>query len=143
MKKINIIVSLALCLLSFGSQKASAEITTPYTVDEKPQALFGDSTGVPGHLGLENYTADYVGSNLHITFTYTHSRCCFASYPPRLYITALDPRSTTTPDIKLVPEVYSLLPIPIPPGHETDWYLYDIQFDATGDRKSTRLNSSH
>lgn len=60
-----------------------AEITFPYTVDEKPQVLFGDSgSPIDSHLGLENYTYDYVGGYLHITFTYTHHLGAFASYPP-------------------------------------------------------------
>lgn len=128
-----ILLSIPLLTLVSGSI-THATITTPYTVDEKPQVLFGDSTSVLGYLGLENYAQDIVGGHIHITFTYTHSRCCFASYPPSIYVTNVDPRATTTLTIKSLLPLYSLLPIPIPPGHETDWYSYDIQFDATGYR---------
>lgn len=130
------VLTLALFLALFmfvGEVKpVLAVITNPYTVDEKPQVLFGDSTPFSSYYGLENYTHDFVNEYLHITFTYTHSRCCSASFPPSLYVTSIDPRATTTPTVKLLSALYVLLPIPIPPGHETDWYGYDIQFDATG-----------
>lgn len=128
-----ILLSISILALSSGSL-AYAAVTNPYTVDEKPQVLFGDSTSVLGHLGLENYVQDIVGGYIHITFTYTHSRCCFANFPPSVYITNTDPRATTTAIVKSLLPLYRLLPIPIPPGHETDWYSYDIQFDAAGYR---------
>ena len=112
-----------------------AEISHPYVVDEKSQAMFGDSTTIQAtstYTGLENYVSEYVGGYIHFTFTYTHSRFAFASYPPRLYVTDVDPRATSTPTERLNQEIYPLQAIPIPPGHETDWYSYDIQFDATG-----------
>jgi pimeloyl-ACP methyl ester carboxylesterase len=127
-------------LLFAPTSLIEAEIATPYVVDLKPQVLFGDSTTVTSasttYQGLENYTHEYVGSYLHLTFTYTHAAidtsCCVASYPPKLYVTDTDPQSTTTPAVKSLQDIYLLLPKPIPPGHETDWYLYDIQFDSTG-----------
>ncbi|MDO8424049.1 MAG: hypothetical protein Q7S54_00375, partial [bacterium] len=123
-----------------GANLALAGVSVPYVVDdvtdEKPRVLFGDSATISAtstYQGLENYTADYVNNYLHITFTYTHNKCCTASYPPFLYITDTDPRATTTATVRLSPNaVYLLSSIPIPPGHETDWYAYDVQFDATG-----------
>lgn len=126
---------LASILFLATTQFASAVITNPYTLDEKAQVVFGDSVQIVAtstYYGLENYTHDYVGNYLHITFTYTHHRCCYASYPPLFYVTAHDPRSTTTPLIRDQQAIYQLQAIPVPPGHDTDWYLYDIQFDATG-----------
>ena len=114
----------------------SAEVKSPYVVDEKTQVLFGDSAFISAtstYQGLENYTVNYVNHYLRITFTYTHERRSFASYPPFLYITASDPRATSTPTVRFSPNALFLLgPIPIPPGHETDWYSYDVQFDSTG-----------
>src|SRR3989344_3355166 len=126
-----------------------AEIKVPYVVDEitaeKPRILFGDSTEITAtstsgevitYYGLENYTTNYVNNYLHITFTYTHAAldtfCCYASYPPAVYITALDPRATSTPTERSSLTIYTLAPKPIPPGHSTNLYLYDIQLDATG-----------
>jgi len=143
MKRV-IFSSIFIALFSFGfffsSNLVSAEITHPYTIDEKPQVLFGDSiiisTSTPDqtasstYQGLENYKQDYVGGYTHFTFTYTHDRCCFAGYPPRIYITDVDPRSTSTPIEKInflaidAPSLYWYQP--------TDWYLIDIQFDSAG-----------
>ena len=119
---------------------ASAFIDHPYVVDEKPQVLFGDSIEVDGHYGLENYTQDYVGGFAHFTFTYTHHQCCFASYPPLAYITNIDPRSTTTPAV----QKWAYYPYNIPSfsGIPSDWYLYDIQFDATGYVTSVRAQGT-
>jgi hypothetical protein len=88
---------------------ATADILHPYVVDEKPQVLFGDSTSVDSvatttsgdiatttYYGLENYTHNYVNDFAHFTFTYTHGYNFFASYPPALYITNVDPRTTST-----------------------------------------------
>ncbi|MBI2086683.1 MAG: alpha/beta hydrolase [Candidatus Zambryskibacteria bacterium] len=137
MKKFFSIFLLAFYFLLFTT--ASATITNPYTVDEKSQVLFGDSitiTATSTYNGLESYTTNYVNNYLHITFTYTHlahgAFCCFASYPPRLYITGTDPTATTTPEIKLSKDVYLLAQASHNPDHITGWYLYDIQFDATG-----------
>src|SRR3989344_6986736 len=126
------------CLLTTS---ASAAITNPYTIDEKPRVLFGDSveitaTSTSGEVityhGLENYTTNYVNNYLHITFTYTHHRCCFASYPPELYVTNIDPQGTTTITVK-----DSYYPYHLPSqwssyDTQTDWHSYDIQFDVTG-----------
>ena len=125
MKKIFI----ALILFLIFIQSVGAEITNPYTLDEKDQIIFGDSTQVSTYLGLENYTHDYVGGYLHITFTYTHSNFSFSAYPPSLYVTALDPRATTTPTVRFSQPIYTL-------SHQTtnftDWYSYDVQFDVAG-----------
>ncbi|MDO8565513.1 MAG: alpha/beta fold hydrolase [bacterium] len=123
---------LATILFLSGCSLVQAEITNPYTVDEKVQVMFGDSTAVASYEGLQNYVTNYVNNYLHITFTYTHHRMAFASYPPLLYITEFDPRATTTPNVRNQQVIYQLAPVPAPPGHETDWYAYDVQFDATG-----------
>ncbi|MEK7461516.1 MAG: hypothetical protein AAB586_00365 [Patescibacteria group bacterium] len=131
MKKIFTV--LFICLLTLNeANTAFAAILNPYVVDDKLPRLFGDSALLPDHYGLENYAVDYVNGYIHISFTYTHASCCFAGYPPQLYITNVDPRATSTPVIKSSATIYTLLPKPIPPGHPTDWYNYDIQFDATG-----------
>ena len=134
------------CLLTTG---VSAAITNPYTVDEitaeKPRILFGDSVEITAtstsgeavtYHGLENYADDYVGSYLHITFTYTHASvgasCCDASYPPRLYVTNINLATTTVIQTVSNTEIYKLLNINYNPDHTTNWYLYDVQFDATG-----------
>jgi pimeloyl-ACP methyl ester carboxylesterase len=123
-------------LLLIPTTFVNAEIVNPYVIDEKPQVLFGDSVLITStntlYQGLENYVHEYVGGYLHLTFTYTHSRFSFSDYPPRLYITTEDPRATSTPGERDRSAIYQLLPFPVPPGHETDWYLYDIQFDSTG-----------
>lgn len=105
-----------------------AEITSPYTVDEKLKVMFGDSTAVSGHEGLENYTHEYVNSYLHITFTYTHHTITFSSFPPLIYITGLNPMTTSSPQERTTDIIYQLLS----GTHATDWYAYDVQFDATG-----------
>lgn len=122
-----LIVATGVFLIS--RQFVYAEITVPYTVDEKVQVLFGDSTAVSDYEGLQNYVQNYVNNYLHITFTYTHHGCCTASYPPSLYVTDRDPRATTTQAVKDSYSVYTLSP---QPTHLTDWYAYDVQFDATG-----------
>ena len=109
------------------AQEVRAEILHPYVIDEKSQVIFGDSAELPEHFGLENYTNDFVNGYRHITFTYTHHSCCYASYPPLLYITDVDPRTSAAPLVKEISLVHALYPY-IP----TDWYFYDIQFDATG-----------
>src|SRR3990167_7438724 len=99
---------LATSLFLIGGQSASAEVTVPYTVDEKSQVLFGDSTVVSGYEGMQNYTQNYVNNYLHVTFTYTHHGCCFASYPPSFYVTNIDPRATTTAVVRDLYPVYQL-----------------------------------
>ena len=128
-----------------GTISVLAEIKKPYVIDQKPQVLFGDSieiisiaTSTSGSVstttyrGLENYTQDYVGGYAHFTFTYTHNACCFASYPPIVYITDTDPRSTSTPTERTFSPAYTLTPYWGGFGEPTDWYSYNIQFDATG-----------
>ncbi len=119
---------LAIFLALFLPVFAFAAIENPYVVDEKPQVIFGDSVPVLTYFGLENYTQDYVGGYAHITFTYTHHSCCFASFPPKIYVTNTDPSATSTSIIKANEPLFTLLPF----AHPTDWYLYDIQFDASG-----------
>jgi len=109
-----------------------ASFPNPYTLDEKAQVIFGDSTVVGSYQGLENYATNYVNSYLHITFTYTHHRCCTASFPPRLYVTAVDPRATTTPTARDSSTVHEFPSIMSDPSTLTDWYSFDVQFDATG-----------
>lgn len=138
MKKYILLFLLSLSLIVFlgGVELVSAEIKNPYVVDYKSPVLFGDSGEIGGYHGLENYTLDYVGGYAHITFTYTHVTtnqfCCFASYPPSLYVTGVDPRATSTPTVKLLRVIYHLIQHTHNPTHTTDWYFYDIQFDATG-----------
>jgi len=105
----------------------SAAILNPYVVEEKPQVLFGDSASIPPFLGLENYNFEYVDGYAHITFTYTHSKCCYANFPPLLYITNVDPRATTTPVVRTTHWLLHL-----DTSYPTGWYKYNIQFDETG-----------
>src|SRR3989344_9204238 len=143
MRKVFLIFFLASCYLLPNA--VLAEIKVPYVVDEitleKPRILFGDSVATSTYNGLENYTADYVGGFLHITFTYTHfgqGTCCSATNPPRLYVTNVDPRATSTPSVRLSAEIYPLIQASHNPEHITDWYLYDIQFSSTGYRVSVK-----
>ncbi len=112
---------------------ASAEISNPYVIDEKPQVFFGDSGlvtfGSTAYQGLENYTHDYVNNFLHITFSYSHAQCCTASYPPSLYTTNANPSATSTFSIR---DDYHIFPLSSQPTHLTGIYFYDIQFDSTG-----------
>jgi len=107
---------------------ASAEITHPYVVDEKPQILDSDSIPIitpnKTYFGLENYTQDYVGGYAHFTFTYSHHMCCFASPPPRVYLTHVDPRPTAVPGAQDFSDFAYF--IPAFSGIATDWYLYDV-----------------
>lgn len=124
----------AIIFLFVFVSSAKAEVTTPYSVDEKPQVFFGDSaevistTASTTYRGLQNYTTNYINNYLHIAFTYTHHVLAFSSYSPRLYITAEDPQATSTPTIRDQQEIHTLLS----GTHPTDWYTYDVQFDATG-----------
>ncbi len=127
----------------FSPSFADAEITYPYTVDEKSQVIFGDSNEVvviatttsgvvatTTYRGLENYTQDYINGFAHFSFTYTHHQCCYASYPPIVYVTNVDPRSTSTPIDR-----YRRTITELPPNTwfwPTDWYVFDVQFDALG-----------
>jgi len=120
-------------IVSLGRvESVSAEITRPYTVDGKPQVVFGDSVPVLTYFGLENYAQDYVGGYTHFTFTYTHDACCYTSDPPLVYITDTDPRSTSTPTERTFDPAYALTPFFGGFGEPTDWYSYDIQFDVAG-----------
>ena len=125
MKRI-IFIAMMVSLL-FGVKVLYADLAYPYVVDQKNQVLFGDTAEVGDYKGLQNYTTNYVNGYLHVTYTYTHNSCCYASFPPALYISNLDPRSTSTPTIR------SQQPVrPLVAWEPTDWYTYDIQFDATG-----------
>jgi len=127
----------------FCSNFASADIVHPYVVDEKPQVQFGDSANITvvgtstsgelattTYLGLENYKQDYVNGFTHFTFTYTHTKNFYAGYPPLIYLTNVDPRTTSTSTEKIF---FPVLDAPSLYWYgATDWYLVDIQFDATG-----------
>ncbi len=126
MKRLSLLATL---FFLSSAQIVFAGISSPYEVDEKPQVLFGDSVAVGEYEGLQNYSYDYVGGYIHISFTYTHHGCCFASYPPRLYITSANPVSTTTLTVKDQRSVFELQSQPV---HLTDWYQYEIQFDSSG-----------
>ncbi len=129
MKIRRLLFSICFCafLISFGT--VHSEILQPYVVDSKSQVLFGDSVDLTSHYGLENYTKDYVGGFIHITYTYTHSSCCVAGYPPEIYVTEVDPTTTSS-------WVQRSLTVPYllgsPNSDPQDWYSYDIQFDSTG-----------
>lgn len=114
--------------------KILAEITTPlYTIDYKPQVLFGDSVLVDGYYGLENYEADYQNGYLHILFTTTHGYGGYASYPPFLYIRSGDPsvnQHTNSLYQGLAHTVNTHTSLP------TDVYFIDIRFDANGYRET-------
>ena len=117
-----------------------AEITRPlYTIDYKPQVIFGDTVTVGGYRGLENYVAEYVGGYLHIKYSITHSNGSWASYPPFLYIRADDPSLVNTAYIYtgLVSGVNSNPSLP------TDFYFVDIQFSAVGYREVVTRGSDH
>src|SRR3989344_1743108 len=126
------LLSLSFIVFLSGAKLVSAAILNPYVVDEKPQVVFGDSQYVLTYFGLENYAQDYVGGYVHFTFTYTHDACCYASYPPIVYITDIDPRSTSTPAERTFAPAYTLTPYWGGFGEPTDWYSYDIQFDLAG-----------
>ncbi len=128
---IKILLSIILFVIPIFTKAA---ITYPYTVDEKPQVIFGDSAQVETYLGLENYTQDYIDGYAHFTFTYTHDICCFASFPPLVYLTNVDPRTTISPIERSSFPAFDLHSFSIP----TDWYFYDIQFDANGYRVSVK-----
>ena len=133
MKKLSILFLVSLLTIYLdGAEIVSAEIKNPYVLDEKPQVVFGDSVPVLTYFGLENYTQDYVGGYAHFTFTYTHDACCYTSDPPLVYITDTDPRSTSTPTERTFDPTYTLTPYWGGFGEPTDWYSYDIQFDAAG-----------
>jgi len=121
-----------LSLPSFGL----AGITYPYIIDEKPQVLFGDSavisTSTLTYYGMENYAQDYVNGYAHFTFTYTHDVCCYAGYPPLVYVTNIDPRSTNGLLEKSSLSAYFLQSGYSSNDTPTGLYLYDIQFDSTG-----------
>ncbi|OHB05320.1 MAG: hypothetical protein A3A26_01900 [Candidatus Zambryskibacteria bacterium RIFCSPLOWO2_01_FULL_47_14] len=107
---------------------AFAEVVSPYEIDFKSRALFADSTSTAEYYGLENYATEYVGGHLRITFTYTHLDNQFTSYPPFIHLTNSDPRSATTSAVVRSQSVIHRFGWDDP----TDWYSYDIQFDATG-----------
>lgn len=122
------LLCLAITLFLSTYSFSFAEITRPYTLDEKPQVLFGDTAELGSYKGLENYAYNYINNYLHLTFTLTHTQCCFASYPPKLYVTSIDPTSTSTNVAIDQPDVFALRSGTDP----TDWYSYEVQFDPTG-----------
>ena len=121
---------------------ASAEITSPYTVDEKEPVMFGDSEvftfDSKQYIGLQNFKQEYVNGYARFSFSYTHSGCCFASFPPRIYMTDQDPRISTSTTVKYDQEIYSLKSYWAGFGDPTDVYFFDIQFDETGFTKTVK-----
>src|ERR1035437_7257582 len=80
------------CTFFINVTFVSAEITRPlYTVDYKPQVIFGDSPTYGDYGGLQNYKTEYVGGYLHMTFTTTHALGSYAGYPSFLYVRSADP----------------------------------------------------
>lgn len=142
MKNISIgLICFTTIILGLAPNIANAEISYPYKVDEKSQVIFGDSVHIEifdgqattTYYGLENYKQEYVGSYAHFTFTYTHTVDNYASYPPMIYVTVTDPRLSANPFTKATDYAFVLRDKwYIPGSHPTDWYFYDIQFDATG-----------
>ena len=121
---------------------ASAEITSPYIVDEKEIVMFGDSEvftfDSKQYVGLQNFKQEYVNGYARFSFSYTHSGCCFASFPPRIYMTDQDPRISTSTTVKYDQEIYSLKSYWAGFGDPTDVYFFDIQFDETGFTKTVK-----
>lgn len=112
---------------------SSAEISNPYVIDEKETVDFGDAgyitDGDVTYHGLQNYKYEYVNDYLHITYTNTHQSCCAAGYPPRIYITNINPVGTTSIVVK-----HNSIPFVFLQGQPSDWYAIDIQFDPGGYR---------
>ncbi len=126
-------VALFGAIFIINPKQVSAEITVPlYTVDYKPQVLFGDNALVDGYQGLENYRAQYTNGYLHITFTTTHGYGGYASYAPFLYIRSDNP--TVNP---FTTHLYQGLiqNVNMNAGLPTDVYFVDIQFNADGYRE--------
>ncbi len=125
--------ALVVLLLSLMPLFAEAEISNPYVIDQKDTVDFGDAgfvtDGDVTYHGLQNYKYDYVNGYLHITYTITHQICCAAGYPPRVYVTNINPVGTTSISIK-----YNGVPYQPLAGHPTDWYSIDIQFNGEGFR---------
>ena len=121
---------------------ASAEITSPYTIDEKEPVMFGDSEvftfDSKQYIGLQNFKQEYINGYARFSFSYTHSGCCFASFPPRIYMTDQDPRISTSTTVKYDQEIYSLKSYWAGFGDPTDVYFFDIQFDETGFTKTVK-----
>jgi hypothetical protein len=121
---------------------ASAEITSPYTVDEKEPVMFGDSEvftfDSKQYVGLQNFKQEYANGYARFSFSYTHSGCCFASFPPRIYMTDQDPRISTSTTVKYDQEIYSLKSYWAGFGDPTDVYFFEIQFDEAGFTKTVK-----
>ena len=127
-----IIILVGLLFIVF-TKNTNASIQIPYIVEERERATGSDSVeivlGDKTYFGLENYLYEYVNNYLRITFTYTHLRCCYDSFPPKIYITDVDPRNTSTPNVRSSLVTYNIS------GYEpTDVYFYDIQFKEDGYR---------
>ncbi|OHB09372.1 MAG: hypothetical protein A3H52_03265 [Candidatus Zambryskibacteria bacterium RIFCSPLOWO2_02_FULL_39_26] len=130
LKYIPVVLLSAVYLFLFSFNITHAEVTQPYTVDEKPQVLFADSVATSTYLGLENYTQDYVGDYAHIKFTYTHRDCCYSVYPPIIHVSSLDPRLNLNPYFANLKSAY--FAYFFSETDPSDWYSVDIQFDPTG-----------
>jgi pimeloyl-ACP methyl ester carboxylesterase len=142
------LICFAIVLLGLWPVSVRAEISYPYFVDQRTQVLLGDSTPITinsgnattTYYGFENYKQDYVNGYAHLTFSYTHHKCCYASYPPMVYMTPGDPRVNWyyQQDRWLAP-AYHLAFMFAGMGDDTGLYFYDIQFDATGYRVVVKL----
>src|SRR3990167_5569734 len=130
LKYIPVVLLSAVYLFLFSFNITHAEVTQPYTVDEKPQVLFADSVATSTYLVLENYTQDYVGDYAHIKFTYTHRDCCYSVYPPIIHVSSLDPRLNLNPYFANLKSAY--FAYFFSETDPSDWYSVDIQFDPTG-----------
>ncbi|MEI7709658.1 MAG: hypothetical protein WCI76_03005 [bacterium] len=128
LKKLLKFVGVTLFLLfcfSFIAKTTLAEITKPlYTIDYKPQVLFGDSIQIGGYQGLENYLADYVGGYLHISYTISHGSGYYASFPALINIFSDDP--------SVFSNTSSLFQGGANSFGQTDFYFIDIQFSSAG-----------
>jgi pimeloyl-ACP methyl ester carboxylesterase len=120
----------------------SAEITSPYIVDEKEQVIFGDSDTLTfegkDYYGFQNYKQEYVNGYARFSFSYTHNSCCYSSYPLRIYMTDSDPRNSTSTQVMYDQEIYSLKTYWAGFGDPTDIYFFEIQFDETGFTKTVK-----
>lgn len=91
-----------------------ARVARAYTTADT--YLYGNSWSYDGHLGMQNITYDYSNTGwLTISFTYSMNNCCYASYPPGIYLS--DGTLLTNPGIQ---QFLGQTP--------TDWYTIRTQF---------------
>ena len=132
-------LTVAILIFTFLWNPLPAKATL-YTVNYSPLVLFGDSVLVGGYLGLENYTTEYVGGYLHMTYTITHGSGYYASYPAYLSVFSDDP--TVEPNTT---SLYTGLAqfITTDSSNPTDVYFVDIQFSVTGYREIVNRGLNH